>query len=238
MTQLAKQPENPFSLITPELLKELDVDKLERVFALQERINEKNSEKDFNSALAAFQAEMPPVCKNRQETTGKYRWAAYEDIMRIAKPFLQRNGLAVTFSQSESAESLTIVCKVAHIGGHAKDTPFTLPKDGPIKTRDGRNITSMAQAQGSANSYAKRYCLQNALGIVVTDEDDDGRAASGPEVTEEEIENLHNLYDQIPEESKAGFLTFMGVERCSEIRGDQVAKATKALNAKIKATNK
>lgn len=165
-------PANPMQLL---MVAGTDADpvKLEKLMELQERWEAGEARKAYAQAIAKFQGEMPIVHKGRKETTGKYQFAGYDDIMRSAREHLASNGLSVSFSQEETDATILVRCKVTHIGGHSETTPFTLPKDGPIKTRDGRNITSEAQAQGSANSYAKRYCLCNALNIVVSDEDTD-----------------------------------------------------------------
>jgi hypothetical protein len=225
----------PWSIISPEMIKELDVEKLERLFALQERHTEKEAEKAFNSALADFQAEMPPVFKWRQESKGKYHYASYDDIMALARPILRKNGLAISCSQSETETALTIEMTVSHKEGHSRVTTYTTPKDGPIRTQDGRAVTSQAQAQASSNTYARRNCLCNALDIVVTDEDDNGQAASEARVDEDQANELHNLLGQFQDngKTKAAFLKWAGSATVEELPASGFASYVKNLNAKI-----
>lgn len=176
-------------------LKEVDTDKLKELLSMQRQWQQDQDAKAYATAIADFQSEMPPVFKGRSESKGKYSYAAYEDIMKVARPILKKHGLSVSFSQSETDSTLTVVCRVTHRSGHSEETPFTLPKDGPIKTREGANVTSMAQAQGSANSYAKRYCLCNALDIVVTGEDDDAASLVNL-ITDKQHDELCSLLDQ------------------------------------------
>lgn len=236
--ELATTPQNPMALLGQMDLSNVDPDKLEKLLNIQAVWEDRQAEKAFNSALADFQAEMPQVFKGRKESKGKYTYASYDDIMFIARPILRKNGLAISCSQSETETVLTIEMTISHKGGHSRKTTYSTPKDGPIKTQDGRNVTSQAQAQSSSNTYARRICLCNALDIVVTDEDDDGQASIGNDVTEEDINTLHNLFDQLPEESRPAFLAYMGVERAADIHSSSVKRAISALNAKLKSLSK
>lgn len=238
MNELAIAPQNPMSLLVGADMTQIDTVKLKEMMEMQERWEDRQAERAFNTALANFQAEMPAVFKRRAEQSKKYTYASYDDIMFIARPYLRKNGLAISCSQTDTETNLTVEMTISHKDGHSRKTTYSTPKDGPIKTREGRNVTSEAQAQNSSNTYARRLALCNALDIVVTDEDDNGQAASGPEVSDEDYNTLYNLFEQIPEDSRPGFLTFMGVGKVVDITGAGVGKAIKALNAKIKALSK
>lgn len=226
------------SLLAGMDLATVDVDKLGKLLDLQKDWEARDASKQFNAALAAFQSEMPTVFKGRKETTGKYSYAAYEDIMRKARPVLMKHGLAVSFSQEEDDTRLTVICKVSHVGGHSSTTPFTLPKDGPIKTREGRNITSEAQAQGSANSYAKRYCLCNALDIVVSGEDDDATAAGITYIDGEQVNEIERLIEQAMTKTddltvRDKMLEWIGAASVAEIPVARFAVVVKTLKRKL-----
>jgi hypothetical protein len=238
--ELSAAPGNPMSLLVGADLSAIDTDKIGKLMEMQAAWEARDAKRQFNEALAAFQAEMPPVFKGRKESKGKYTYAAYEDIMRIARPILRTHGLAPTFSQEETEFTLTVKCKISHVGGHSEETPFTLPKDGPIKTQDGRNVTSQAQAQGSANSYARRYALCNALDIVVTGEDDDA-AGTIRKLNEEqarEVEGRLVECEKLDKGMTGRFLEWLGVEHVNEIPVESYHLALNELNRKIKAAKK
>lgn len=215
-------------------LSTVDVEKIKSLMDLQERYQANEDRKAFFSALSAFQGEMPMVFKSKQESTGKYTYASLDDIMRIARPLLQKHGLSTSFSQSETETILTVVCRVSHIGGHSEETPFSVPKDGPIKTRDGRNITTGAQAQGNANSYARRYCLCNALDIVVTGEDNDCQPAPDYPITPDQSADIHELLAAINDPTvKANMLKWLQVATVEEIPASKFQTVIKNLNAKL-----
>jgi hypothetical protein len=233
-TELSTPQAAPMSLLLGADLSTVDTDKLEKLLELQAKWEANDARKKFFRALAGFQAEMPPVFKSKQESTGKYRYAAYEDIMRVARPIMQKHGLSVSFSQSETVDALTVECRVSHIEGHSEVMPFTVPKDGPLMTKDGRKITSGAQAQGNANSYARRYCLCNALDIVVSGDDDDCPPAPLETITAAQIAEIEGLLAQIPvTDTKDKMLQWLQVETLADIPADAFRKVLKTLKDKL-----
>jgi len=194
--QLEIQNNNPMMIIAQAVKDGANPESLEKLMDLQERWEANNAKKAFNQSLVKAQSEMPTVFKGRKGQNSQY--ASFDDIMRIVRPILDSHGLAVSFGQSETEKTITVICRVLHIDGHSEETPFTLPKDGPLISKAGNQVTNLAQAQGSANSYAKRYCLCNALNIVLGDQDDDANALNQPikTITQEQIKELEKLIEE------------------------------------------
>lgn len=232
-TALAATPDtNPMRLLEMALASpDLPVERMGQLMDLQDRWEENQAKKAFAKALVAFQQEMPVIKKERNGDRGKYKFAGFDDIYRKARPILASHGLAITFSQHEDDNTLTVTARVSHVDGHTTETPFTLPKDAPIQTRDGRNVTNMAQAQGSANSYAKRYCLCNALNIVVSDEDDDALATSVEYITADEVTQLLNLIEKTGSD-KGRFLKWLGVPSLEQLPAAKFSQALVGLEQK------
>ena len=205
---------------------------------LQERWEKNQAKKDHAAAVAQFQGEMPVVKKCREGSGGKYHYASYDDIMRVAAPILARNGLSIAFDQSETDTALTLTCHVRHTGGHTEDTTFTLPKDAPIQTREGRNVTTLAQAQGSANTYAKRYALCNALNIVVSDEDDDGELAGQnvETITQDQADDIRERCQAL-KSKPADICKWFGVKELEHVPASKLPEI-EAVFAKKEAVNK
>lgn len=239
-TQLATQQpdQNPMQLLAGMDLANVDPEKLEKLLEIQSKWEDRQSEKSFNGALASFQADMPQVYKRRKESSGKYTYASYDDIMFIARPILKKNGLAISCSQTETEDKLVIEMTISHKDGHSRKSTYSTPKDGPITTKDGRKVTSEAQAQNSTNTYARRMCLCNALDIVVTDEDDNGQAAAQNPISEEQATEIYNLLEPLPPTVKAGFLGWVagGVDRVEDIPAEWHGKAIKELQRKVRTT--
>lgn len=186
---------HPMEVLQRAIDSNVPTETLEKLMDLQERHEANTAKKAFNQSLVKAQSEMPTVFKGRENEGIGSRYASFDDIMRIVRPVLDRHGLAISFSQSETSDTITVICSILHIEGHSSETPFTLPKDEVIKSKTGKSVTNLAQAQGSANSYAKRYCLCNALNIVLGDQDDDANAMNTPlkTITDDQSKELQEM---------------------------------------------
>lgn len=130
---------------------------------------------ELAKALAAAQAELKPVAKNRENPHFKSKYADLAAVVEQSSPVLAKHGLSViqaperewqeTSDGFKPTDSLTTT--VIHISGEY------IQFSTPLYVGD----RPTAQAYGSAVSYSRRYAYGAALGIV-TDEDDDGNAAS------------------------------------------------------------
>ena len=80
---------------------------------------------------------------------------------------------------------------MTHENGHTEMSEFTCPVDLENKTK-----INVAQQQGSANSYAKRYALSNALNLSFGGEDDDGTAAAAQYVTPDQATHIRDLVEE------------------------------------------
>lgn len=235
-TELATHEENPLALLGRMDLASIDPDKVEKLLALQERWEDRQATKAHAAALVAFQSEMPPILKERQ-VQRKYYYANYDDIMRVARPILQKHGLAISASQKEDEKSITITVRVTHKEGHFSETPVTMPKLGVIKTRDGDAATNEAQAMGSSIMYARRNALCLALDIVVTDEDDDAQAAgAGPLITAEQAKSLNDSLAALEAAQEGGAQRFIAWVGCdvAQIPAARFAECELLLAAKLK----
>lgn len=150
-----------------------DMDKLERLLDMQERILSRNAMVAFNAAMAEMQSDIPTIEKggaiivNGQERS---KYARFEDIMRVVKPVMQRHGFAVTFRTQTGQGFVKVTGVLMHREGHREETDMELPID-----NSGSKNT--VQAIGSSTAYGKRYVLCALLNIATGDEDDDGQTA-------------------------------------------------------------
>lgn len=127
--------------------------------------------KNLALALSKFQSEMHNLDLNREVKvqtksggTYSFKYATFANGVDEIRPILFKNGLC--FSQIlESDSSVTTI--IIHNSGEWLSGNLLL------KTNE-----QTAQSIGSMITYAKRYSLFSALGIVAED-DDDGNAATG-----------------------------------------------------------
>ncbi len=168
---------NPEALIMKGIENNLPVESLERLLAMRETLKAEQAKEAFFMALAQFQADCPIIVKNKKvmqknSNQVRYAYASLDSIISQISPLLKEHGLSYMF-KSESREGAIIQsCEVHHYMGHVEVSSFTIPID-----VDG--YMGDAQKSGSASSYAKRYALTNAFGILTSDQDDDAQSLGG-----------------------------------------------------------
>ena len=205
-----------------------DIEKLERMLAMQERILDRDARMAFASALSQMQADLPSIDQNgRIEHNGKLisTYATFEDINDVVKPVLQRHGFAVSFRIKQAEAKIEVTAILSHRDGHSEETSMALPAD----TSGAKNAV---QAQGSSVSYGKRYTLCALLNITTRGEDDDGRGEKAVLPHERAVE-IDLMIGEVSAD-KAKFLQFMGVGDVRQILAKDYAKAKNALQAKKK----
>lgn len=124
-----------------------------------------NSEKrdELAAALVKLQGELPIIKKSSTSYKGKY--APLESFVKAAQPLLLKHGLAVVFGAVRVDNTVMLEGTLIHVSGQwlSKQFPFTPGEP-------------TSQADGSANTYARRYLFCNLLGMVAEGEDDDAAA--------------------------------------------------------------
>lgn len=165
-----------------------NADALGKMMELYERMEAKQAEKDFNSAFVVLQ-QNTPVIVAQTVITNRGKYERFEDVMQVVGPLLQKNGFAVSFSQSADDKRITVTCHLRHISGHSEDTSFSV--------RYGGKADSDTQADCKASTTAKRNSLLQALNIVIrqdclTDEHDP-TMESDEKVTKTQAEEIQEL---------------------------------------------
>lgn len=116
------------------------------------------------AALAAFQGEVPVITKDKVNPHFKSKYADLASISATIMPILAKHGLSFTCTPRQLEDGWAIFGTLMHTSGNAVEGFL------PI-------MGTKMQEFGSSITYARRYLL-GALTGVVTDEDDDGNAAS------------------------------------------------------------
>jgi len=169
-----------------------DVDKLERLLAMQERVLAREAEQAFNAALLAAQEEIKPIAKNREnpETHSKYA-----DLMALADgldPIMRKHGFSQSFGTTDCPvpAHYRVTCLMSHIGGHSRPYQADVPVDntGP---KGGQNKT-LTHGFGSALSYGRRY-LKLLIADVPTTDDDGRGAGAGATIDDAQLASLQQM---------------------------------------------
>jgi len=165
---------NPLAAMTIMLQNGADPVVMGQMMGLCERWEANQAAKAYGDALAAFQAECPIVVKvrdvmNKDKTTLRYKFAGYDDVMKVAGPVLARHRISVSFSTPTTAERFEMVMRI-QVGSHFQDKPYSAPLANLEKLCAAMYVTE-PQAWGLCLSYHKRYCFCNGLNMVVSDTD-------------------------------------------------------------------
>ncbi len=151
----------------------VDVDKLERILAMHERVLKQQAEAAFNVDFAAMLPEIPTIIEHSR--TDKTSYAPLEDIIEPIRPVLSRFGFSLSFkTEWPNEKTVKVIGILTHRNGHARLSEFLSAAD---KTGSKNEI----QALGSAVSYGKRYTAKDLLCIVTRGEDDDAKRAGRTE---------------------------------------------------------
>lgn len=138
-------------------------------------------------ALFAFQAQCPII--QRSSKAYKTTYAAAEDIWRTIRANLKEHGLFISYEQhpTDSHAWIEVRCVVFHVLGASRSSSTFVPMDAEME------FANATQIAGSAMTYAKRYALANALGLVFSDDpdDDDGYQAGTETLNEEELAEVN-----------------------------------------------
>lgn len=174
----------------------VDIDKMERLFGLKAQAETRQAEAEFNTAMAAAQAELIPVAKNAPNPQTRSRYATISAIAEAAMPIVHKYGFGVSFSEvkSEVEGCIGLGCKVSHAGGHSERFVFHVPIDGG-GLRGNSNKTAV-QAYGSTITYGRRYALCMAFNIATKDDLDGNREtpeARRETITAEQVSELEAL---------------------------------------------
>lgn len=210
----------------------IDIEKLERLMALHERMCKEQRRSAFFAALARLQAKLGPIVKGGMNQHTRTKYARLEDVDRTIKPLLAEEGFAFSFNEESSDGTLTrFSARLSHRDGHSEEKYMTVPVDAAAKNREGRSTRSAIQDAGSTSSYARRYLIKMHLNIVEVDEDTDGNPVAT--ISDEQEKTLISMLEEAKAD-RAGFLKYMEADRVSEIRAADYQKAVNALEAKIR----
>jgi hypothetical protein len=164
----------PADLLRIAVSNNADIDKMEKLMALQERWEANEARKAYVAAMTAFKANPPVVYKDRLVSFSgtEYRHATLADVVSAVCAGLAKHGLSHRWEVAQADKLITVKCIVTHEQGHSESVQMSSEADVSGKK-------NAIQAIGSAVTYLQRYTLQAITGVATQDrdEDDDGRGS-------------------------------------------------------------
>lgn len=205
----------------------IDIDRIERMYAMYERAAARNARSAYDQALADMAPELPTIEKTASILHGTKliaKYARWEDIAIPVTKVLVKYGFSLSFKMAQEDTRVVVTAILAHRDGHREETSFPFPLDsGP-----GR---SAIQAVGSSVSYGKRYAAGLLLNIITKDEDNDGAGPPPETISGDQFNELATLIKETNTDL-AKFLEVGSVESLSDIPVTQFARAKELLLAK------
>ena len=231
---LSRRPSDALSILSliekVALDPHADVEKLECMMAMYERLKAKEAELAYNTAKGRIVRKLAGIriVKNRavlyetekeKPQKGSYeafKYAPLEEIDKHLRPLLAAEDMDLSYSDEPQEGGGILICgRLKHLpSGHYEDSFMPAPAD----TSGGK---SGVQAVGSTNSFLRRYVACNIFNIVVVGDDDDG---AGGTIDEAQTKTILDLVKK----AKAGpkFLKYMKAHSIEEAGSLEAAVAT------------
>lgn len=233
----AIQPDAPSALLHLALTQKMDVGVIERLVALEERIQARNAAHEFAEAMAAFQRECPSIKKTstaRVTTKGGsqyvYQYAELDEIARTVNPILGRLGLSYSWDSAVTEKTVRVVCTLRHVNGHATTASFEAPSETLSQAM------SAQQKVASALTYGRRQSLVQVLGLTTCDPDSDAADVEpGETITPDQVQILIALLNQRPDGAERRLLEYLGIDSLDAVPAGKFEWLVKDLRAKIAA---
>ena len=162
-----------------------DLDRMERLMALQERWEANEARKAFVAAMAAFKAEPMTIFKKKEvgytakggEFVG-YKHAELSDVTEVVGPAMSRHGLSHRWDVKQEGKTIMVDCIITHSLGHSEKVTMTGVPDDSGKKNPIQQVASTIQ-------YLQRYTLLAATGMSTKGTDDDGNGSGGEAPTDD-----------------------------------------------------
>lgn len=235
--QVAATNTNAVASVTPMHMLQIaveqgaDLDKLEKLMALQERWEANEAKKAFVRAMTAFKAEPIEIVKDKHVSytttkgTTEYKHATLSSVVDAASPVLSKYGLSHNWKTSQDNGIITVSCVITHELGHSESTSLSAAAD----ASGGKNSI---QAVSSTVSYLERYTFLAATGLTTKDQDDDAQSAEPLEtISLQQVADLEALIEEVGSD-KAAFMKYCKVSSLDEILDKNYRFAVAALEAK------
>lgn len=156
----------------------VDIEKMERLWAMKERMDARDAEIAFNAALSRVQQKMGRIGTDRTNSQTRSDYATYGKLDSVLRPIYTSEGFSLSFGTEPAADGMVgMVCFVSHSAGHTRTYRANVPSDG--KGAKGGDVMTKTHAFGSGTSYGMRYLLKMIFNVAIGEEDDDGNSAGG-----------------------------------------------------------
>ena len=195
----------------------VDVDKMERLMQMHERMMNLKAESDFNNAMTACQSELGTISADANNPQTRSKYATYAKLDRALRPIYTKHGISISYGTEETAK-VDCVRVIAYVsrGGYTRVYRVDMPADG--KGAKGGDVMTKTHATGAAMSYGARYLLKGIFNISIGEDDDDGNLTS-QQMPESQKADFEAAIEALTDRTEAEKLWQTIVKACSNYRG-------------------
>lgn len=218
-----KIDKSPAALMMTAIEKGLDLDKVEKAMALQERWEANEARKAYHDAMAKFKSSPPEIDKDKlvRFTAGnkpvEYRHASLANVTAKINAAMSLHGLSAAWKVAQADKQITVTCTITHRLGHSESTSLSAAPD-------ESGSKNSIQAVGSTISYLERYTLLALTGLATHDQDDDGGHGEPEYISTDQAIHINDLIKETSS-NLAAFLKFAKAESVEKILAADYQKA-------------
>ncbi len=173
---------------------------------------------EISKAMSLAQQDMKPAQKDSVNPFFKNKYSTLNSVWESIRSPLTSNGLAVFQDVSSEEKSVSVTTRIVHGSGQwIEFGPLCMPlfKFDP-------------QTMGSTITYAKRYALCAAVGVVADEDDDGEKGMARDKITKKELTELENIFAECDPEYIQSVIT--GLKKMGI---DSYANITQALYPRV-----
>ena len=169
-----------------------DIDKLERMLEMKERLENKAAERSFNEAFALAQSKMPKIAARHKNDQTRSKYAKLQDIYEECKPIAAEYGFSFNaIPVAGGRDGYMNMRWTLRRGGHSESDVSEIPIDD--KGMKGTSNKTQTHAYGSTTQYGRRYLFCSVWDIAIGDDDDGNGAGGGAPISAEQYIILRDM---------------------------------------------
>lgn len=192
----------------------VDMDKMERLLVMYDKIQSKQAEVEFSVSMNAAQAEIGRITANQTNRHTNSKYADYAQIDRVIRPIYSKHGFSLSFTTGEATvDQIVVVCTVRHSGGHFEVHSVPMPRDG--KGASGGSVMTKTHATGSAMHYGQRYLVRWIFNLAIGQDDNDGNPVEP--VSGGQAESLRKSLRKAGLDEASTLMEWVGVESAADV---------------------
>ena len=197
----------PMDLLQLAISQSAPVEQMERLWALNEKVEAANAKKAYVAAMARFKTDPVEVTKdklvsfeNNDGTITSYSHASLGNVTDTIASRLAEYGFSHRWDIKQlDGGQIRVTCFVTHELGHSESVSLS-------NSRDDSGKKNNVQQLASTVTYLERYTLLAVTGVATSEGDDDGRSAEQPASASDEDRHALPAYpDDKFEENKSSW---------------------------------